>query len=87
MINTIEEDDTLVLKHPTKQPKKALEEYKVDNVTDTDIDLKHVEKTEMADGDKVPIQRNIEKDKLQQAIEEGRAALLKDPLEVLYFAH
>lgn len=82
----LEKGDRLVVLRPNTNPSESLEQYKIDNVTDSCVDLVHLDKKEKVDGEMVPVQKNMDKNVIQKAIEENRIALLKDPLEVLYYA-
>jgi len=86
MKNEIEKGDTIVLKNPriTASDQRNLEQYKIDNIGSDSVDLVHVDKTEVIDGDEVKIQKNIDKDVLIRSIDQGKIALLKNPLEILY---
>lgn len=70
-----------------KRPDSKFEHYKIDEVQEKDeqVVLAHVDKTEVCDGEEVPIIKKIGLEELTESVNNGRIAHLKDPLEALYY--
>jgi len=81
-----EEGDMIVVKRPNTDRSEGIEIYNIDLIGDDGlVDLLHFEKTRIYDGEKERVRKTIHADVLEQGIDDHRIALLKDPLEVLYY--